>query len=56
MDENKKRKYRKQYHCSNCGMDYMETFNFGEIATQGECPHCGVSPHQIEREVQRPKY
>lgn len=55
IEEEKKIFYYMQYNCSNCGKDFMESFEYGTRAEQGECPHCGVSPirrgevHWIER-------
>ena len=40
------RKYRMDYRCGNCGREFTQTFEFGEKASQGVCPHCGVSPNQ----------
>lgn len=44
--EIKHKPYTMTYHCPNCHQDFIETFEFGEVASQGICPHCGVSPSQ----------
>ena len=41
--------YRKEFHCDNCGYDYRDTFEFGEVAYQGACPVCGVAPEQLSK-------
>ncbi len=39
-------KYSMNYTCSNCHRDFTEWFDFGERASQGTCPHCGVAPRR----------
>ena len=46
----KKTSYTMTYICSNCGTTFTQEFESGQIAEQGECPHCGVSPKKIRWE------
>lgn len=43
------RTYNKDYCCLNCGMNFTQSFQFGQIATQGKCPHRGVNPRQLSK-------
>ena len=43
-NEDTKEYYSMTYSCSNCGKGFTETFDYGERASQGTCPHCGVQP------------
>jgi predicted RNA-binding Zn-ribbon protein involved in translation (DUF1610 family) len=45
-----KRKYTKRYFCENCGWWFTQLFDFGEIASQGSCPNCGVNPYHYRYE------
>lgn len=40
--------YTMQYKCRNCGRDFIESFEYGEKASQGTCPHCGVSDTSMD--------
>lgn len=46
--------YVKSFYCSNCGIDFEEIFPKGQVARQGECPNCGVSPGKYFPEDGRP--
>ena len=46
-----KKTYKKVYCCSNCGADFEETFDFGQVAEQPVCPFCGVHPSQLRDET-----
>lgn len=39
--------YLMVYLCRNCDRKFGQRCEFGEVATQGQCPHCGVSPLQL---------
>ena len=45
--------YTMTYHCSNCGEEFYESFEFGERAIQGKCTHCGVIPLSEEERLYR---
>ena len=44
-----KNKYSKEYYCKNCGRSFRGYFEMGEVASQGKCPNCGVTPEDLER-------
>lgn len=48
MKEERKAKYYQYYHCPNCSKTFSQEFEFGEVAHQGQCPHCGVNPDQMK--------
>jgi DNA-directed RNA polymerase subunit RPC12/RpoP len=39
--------YVMTYHCENCHRGFTQMFSKGEVASQGECTHCGVHPNQL---------
>jgi DNA-directed RNA polymerase subunit RPC12/RpoP len=44
MDYDANKAYFVNYKCSNCGHHFSQGFSFGERASQGQCPNCGVLP------------
>ena len=48
--------YPMSYLCSNCGGRFTQTFEFGEIAEQGKCPRCGVTPWELRRRDEAKSY
>ncbi len=48
MDKNRpeeieSKPYSKDYICNNCHKIFAQTFEFGERASKGACPNCGVA-------------
>jgi rRNA maturation endonuclease Nob1 len=43
-EETKGKSYDMTYYCDNCKRSFTQTFQYGERASQGICPHCGVGP------------
>ena len=41
--------YTKDFHCKNCGNSFTKSFQFGQVASKGSCPTCGVSDAQLNR-------
>lgn len=39
--------YIKTFYCSNCENSFTKSFEYGEVARKGKCPHCGVSDEQL---------
>lgn len=50
-----KRTYTKVFSCNNCGFMFEGTFTYGEVATQGKCPNCGVTPEQLRYKYKEEK-
>ena len=47
MDKPIKGQYSKSYTCHNCGHSFSAVFQRGTVASQPECPKCGVHPSQL---------
>lgn len=43
-EEQVKKHYTMEYNCPNCRQSFRQTFDFGDVASQGVCPNCGVHP------------
>lgn len=48
-EELREKAYRMEYTCSNCHRSFTQEFYFGQVASQGTCPYCGVSPADFDR-------
>lgn len=40
--------YFMDYDCDNCYRNFRQWFAYGQRASQGICPHCGVSPKRLD--------